>query len=377
MAITDLRDQDLAKVLVKHSIKAQKGELVFIHSVGEDTRGLAEALVVEVLKAGAAPYLHFVDPEIQRKFLMNTHEEALKRLVKLELAQIKQSDCFIGIRGSRNIFELSDVPRKKMDLYNKILGHPTRDKRVKDTRWVVLRYPNSSMAQLSQQPREAFADFYYRVCTLDYPAMDKALHPLERLMEKTDRVEIKGNGTDISFSIKDIAAIGCAGEMNIPDGECFTAPVKDSVNGTVQFNTPTIWDGIGFENIQLTFENGKIVRADAGDKNQTKKLNSILNQDPGARYVGEFAIAFNPYITHPMRDILFDEKICGSFHLAMGQAYGEADNGNKSALHWDMVCIQRKDYGGGEIYFDGKLIRKDGLFIPKSLQKLNPDAFKK
>lgn len=377
MAINDERDKALAQVLVRHSIKAKKGELVFINAIGEDTLGLAEAVSIEVLKVGAAPYLQFIDPEIERRFLHGASKEALEARKKLELGQIKASACYVGIRGSRNIFEYSDVPPRQMDLYNKTLGHPVRDERVRNTRWVVLRYPNSSMAQLSMTPREKFADFYYNVCTLDYAAMERAMRPLKTLMEKTDKVEIKGPGTDIRFSIKGISAVPCSGEHNIPDGECFTAPVKNSIEGRVSFTAPTVYEGSPFDKVVLDFEKGKVVNATAADKEQTKKLNAILDQDPGARYIGEFSLAFNPHILHPMRDILFDEKIAGSFHMALGAAYGEADNGNRSAVHWDMVCIQRKDYGGGEIHFDGKLLRKDGLFVPKSLQGLNPAAFTK
>ncbi len=373
MPFIDPRDRELARILIRHSTKAKKGELVFIHAIGDDTLGLAEAIVEETMRVGASPYFVYTDPEIERKFLHGAKEDMLERRLRIEMAQIENSDCYIAVRGSRNIFESSDVPRKQMELYNRILGHPVREKRVRDTRWCVLRYPTSSMAQLAMQPREKFAEFYYRVCCTDYPKMAKATKPLQALMEKTDRVHIVGPGTDLSFSIKNIGVEPCTGECNIPDGECFTAPVRDSINGTVQFNAATVYDGIPFDAIKLTFKKGQIVDAVAADAAQTKKLNAILDQDEGARYVGEYSIAYNPHILHPMRDILFDEKISGSFHMAMGAAYEDkADNGNRSAIHWDMVCIQRKDYGGGEIHFDGKLIRKDGIFVPKSLHGLNP-----
>ena len=186
----------------------------------------------------------------------------------------------------------------------------------------------------------------------------------------TDEVHIVGKGTDLRFSIKDIPVIPCAGEKNIPDGECFTAPVRDSVNGTIHFNTPTIYQGTTFTDVRLRFENGKIVEASA---NHTEKLNEILDTDEGARYIGEFSIAFNPHITTPMLDILFDEKIAGSLHITPGKAYEVADNGVRSAVHWDMVMIQRPEYGGGEIYFDGELIRKDGQFVIPALAPLNPE----
>jgi aminopeptidase len=243
-----------------------------------------------------------------------------------------------------------------------------QDQRVKKTKWCVLRWPTPSMAQLAGMSTEAFEDFYFDVCTLDYEKLQPGMKALKALMERTDRVRINGPGTNLRFSIKGIPAVICGGDRNIPDGEVFTAPVRDSVNGFVTFNAPTIYQGTSFDHIRLEFENGKIVKATS---NQTKKLNDILNADPGARYIGEFSLGFNPHILYPMRDILFDEKIAGSFHFTPGQAYETADNGNRSQVHWDMVSIQRPDYGGGEIYFDGELIRKNGKFLPKQLHSLN------
>lgn len=372
----DPRDAELARTLVHYSTKARPGELVFIQASGLDTLGLATACVEEVTRAGAAPFLYIVEPEIQRRLLHGASEDVFKRLARFELKQMKDADCFIGIRGSNNAFELSDVPRAQMELYNRLVVKPVHlEERVKRTRWVVLRYPNPAMAQMAQQSTAAFADFYYKVCLVDYARMAKAAQPLKKLMEKTDRVRLTGPDYDLEFSIKGIPAIPCTGEMNIPDGECFTAPVRTSLNGTVRFNTPTLWEGKGFENIRLTFEKGRVVDAQAADTTQTRLLNEILDQDPGARFVGEFAIGFHPHILEPMRDILFDEKIAGSFHMALGQCYEETQNGNRSAIHWDLVCIQRSEYGGGEIRFDGKLIRKDGEFVLKELKGLNRDAF--
>lgn len=379
MALTiDPRDKQLAKMLVNYSVKAKPGDLVFIQVSGLESLSLGAACVEETAKVGAAPYLHFVDAEIQRKFLMSGSDEVFKRLARLELKQMKDADCFIGIRGSANIFESSDVPREKMEAYTRHVVKPVHlEERVKRTRWCVLRYPNESFAQMAGRSTEGFRDFYYDVCLVDYAKMARDVQPLKELMERTDRVHLKGPGTDLEFSIKGIPSIPCCGEMNVPDGECFTAPVRTSVNGTVAFTAPTVWQGSPYDNVKLRFEKGRVVEATAADAAQTAKLNEVLDQDPGARYLGEFSLAFNPRIMHPMRDILFDEKIAGSFHMALGQAYDEASNGNKSAVHWDMVCIQRPDYGGGEIWFDGKLIRKDGQFLPKELAALNYKASRK
>jgi aminopeptidase len=245
---------------------------------------------------------------------------------------------------------------------------PVLDHRVKKTRWVVLRWPTSAMAQQAGMSTEAFEDFYFKVCTLDYARMLPAMRALKKLMDSTDRVEIKGPGTDLRFSIKGIPSIVCGGGHNIPDGEVFTAPVRNSVQGYVSYNAPTIYQGTAFDRVRFEFKDGRIISATSTDN---RRLNEILDSDEGARYIGEFALGFNPHILHPMRDILFDEKIAGSFHFTPGQAYEQADNGNRSQVHWDLVNIQRKDYGGGEIWFDGKLIRRDGVFLPKSLQPLN------
>ena len=290
-------------------------------------------------------------------------------MAEIDLARLKKMQAYIAVRGSHNMAEMADVPQEKSALLSSKL-RPALDYRINKTRWVVLRWPNPSMAQMGQMSTEAFADFFFRVCTLDYAAMIPGMKALKALMDRTDRVEITGPGTDLRFSIKGIGSVICGGEHNIPDGEVFSCPVKDSVEGHITFNAPTTARGIAFDNVRLEFSKGKIVKATA---NNTKALNEILDTDAGSRFIGEFSLGFNPHILHPMRDILFDEKIAGSFHFTPGQAYEVAGNGNKSAVHWDMVCIQRPDYGGGEVWFDGKLIRKDGLFLPASLQSLNPD----
>ena len=257
-------------------------------------------------------------------------------------------------------------------MYSRVI-RPVLNHRVKKTRWCVLRWPTPSMAQAAGMSTEAFENLYFDVCTMNYRKMARAMQPLERLMKRTDRVRIKGPGTDLSFTIKGIGAKMCKGDRNIPDGEVFSCPVKNSINGQIQFNTPTIYSGTKFENVLLEFEDGKVVKAKS---NNTKRLNEILDTDAGARYTGEFSLGFNPYILNPMCDILFDEKIAGSLHFTPGQAYKECDNGNRSAVHWDMVLIQRKDWGGGEVWFDDELIRRNGIFLPRDLKGLNPQNLK-
>ena len=363
----DARIDALARQLVRYSTSLKKGEKVLL-DLYDAPESIGLALIREVRAKGALPFLRIHQASLTREMLKGAEEEQYTILSKHLLAEMKNMDAYITIRGSHNIAETSDVPPGKMKLAMKHL-RPVSDYRVKKTKWCVLRWPTPSMAQQAGMSTEAFEDFYFRVCLLDYKALIPAMTALKKLMDQTDRVEITGPGTDLRFSIKDIPALFSGGNYNIPDGEVFTSPVRDSAEGFITYNAPTIYQGIPFDGIRLEFSKGKIIKAEAGAK--TQQINKILDSDEGARYIGEFALGFNPEIREPMRDILFDEKIAGSFHFTPGQAYEEADNGNRSQVHWDMVNIQRKDYGGGEIRFDGKIIRKDGIFLPKALAKLN------
>jgi aminopeptidase len=321
-----------------------------------------------VRAAGGMPLVEVRHTRVSRELLRGTDGRHAALVRDLELFRMKKVQAYIAVRGSANMNENADVPSERMALFSRVT-RPVLDWRVNKTRWCVLRWPTPSLAQSAGMSTEAFENLYFDVCTMDYRRMARAMVPLWKRMQRADRVQIKGPGTDLTFSIKGIGAKMCDGKLNIPDGEVFSCPVKDSVNGVIQFNAPTIYSGTRFENVRLVFRDGKIVEATS---NHTRKLNEILDTDPGARYTGEFSLGFNPYILEPMCDILFDEKIAGSLHLTPGQAYTECDNGNRSAVHWDMVLIQRKEWGGGEIWFDGELIRKDGLFVPKDLQPLNP-----
>jgi len=362
----DDRFDKLAKLLVEYSIRLKRNETVLIEAFDIPDE-MTIALIRAVRKAGGVPFAQTYYTRVNRALALEASDRQLNLMASHELTRMKKMNAYIAVRGSNNITELSDVPPEKMKLIGRKMRR-VQDQRVKKTKWVVLRWPTPSMAQLAGMSTEAFEDFYFDVCTLDYRKLLPGMKALKRLMEKTDRVQIKGPGTDLRFSIKGIPAVICGGDRNIPDGEVFTSPVKDSVEGHVTFNAPSIYQGIAFDGIRLEFKSGKIVDATS---NETQKLNKILDSDPGARYIGEFSLGFNPRVFQPMRDILFDEKIAGSFHFTPGQAYEEADNGNRSQVHWDMVSIQRPDYGGGEIYFDGKLLRKNGKFLPNQLHSLN------
>ncbi|MBJ6363279.1 aminopeptidase [Paenibacillus sp. GCM10012307] len=366
----DPRLKKLAENLVGYSIDVQPGENVLINMIGSE-RELVKCLIEEVGKRGGHPFVETSDRSVLRSLLINGSKEQLELWAELDLNRMRAMDAYIGIRAGENVNELAGVPEDKMRLYQQIYVHRVHlEQRVKKTKWVVLRYPNSSMAQLANVSTEAFEDFYFNVCNLDYAKMEQAMVPLKELMERTDKVRIVSPGTDISFSIKNIGARLCSGHRNIPDGEVFSAPVRDSVEGTITYNTPSVYAGVTFENISFAFQKGQIVKAESND---TKRLNDILDTDEGARYIGEFSLGFNPHILHPMKDTLFDEKIAGSLHFTPGQAYEQTDNGNRSSVHWDLVLIQRPEYGGGEVYFDDVLIRKDGRFTIPELEPLNPE----
>jgi len=366
----DSRMQQLAKNLVTYSCDLQKGEKILIEARGADVE-FVNAIVNEVYKVGGKPFVKIIENRVQREVVKGGNKDLFSEMAEFDAALMGKMNAYIGIRGGNNTYELSDVDSKLMQDYNKYYSHPVHHEiRVKKTKWVVLRYPTEGMSQLMGMSTEAFTDFYYKVCNLDYAKMSKNMDPLADLMTKADKVRIVAKETDLTFSIKGIGAVKCKGDRNIPDGEVYTAPVKDSVNGTIKFNVPSIENGIKFENVKLTFKNGKVVDATG---NYPDKINDILDTDEGARYVGEFAFGVNPFIKDPTGDILFDEKIAGSIHFTPGACYDDAYNGNNSAVHWDMVLIQTPEYGGGEIYFDDKLIRKDGLFVLDELKPLNPN----
>jgi len=364
----DKRNEILARQLIDYSLELKKGEVLYLEIKGKETLELGKQIIRLATEKGVVPFWYYNDESLIRQWVRSATDEQHKEQAALHLKLMERADAYIGLRGSDNPFDLADIPQKQIDMYNLLFYKPVHlEERVKRTRWVVLRYPNNAMAQLAQTSQETFEDFYFDVCCADYAKMSKAQDKLHAMMEATDKVRIVSPGTDLTFSIKGIKAEKCDGHRNIPDGEVYTAPVRDSVNGMITFNTPSLYQGMVYSRISLTFEKGKIIKATCDGDNA--KLNKILDIDEGARYVGEFAVGVNPFILHPMKDTLFDEKIAGSIHFTPGQCYDEASNGNQSSIHWDQVLIQRKDYGGGELWFDGKLIRKDGVFTDAAMEK--------
>ncbi|MBQ8655403.1 MAG: aminopeptidase [Clostridia bacterium] len=369
----DPRMITLAHNLVNYSCSVQPGEKVWIEGTGIPSEFIAQ-LVEEVYAAGGVPFVQLRDPRVERAMGMGYTEEQLKWLAEGDGKRMSECQAYIGVRGGDNMYETGDVPAERSGLYSRFYSSKVHGQiRVPQTKWVVLRYPTPSMAQQAGMSTEAFEEHFFNVCNLDYGKMSRAMDALVERLNNADQVHITGKGTDLTFSIKGLPGIKCDGKLNIPDGEVFSAPVVGSINGVITYNAPSLYQGKVFENIRLVFKDGYIVEATCND---TETLNKIFDTDPGARAVGEFAIGVNPYITSAIKDTLFDEKIAGSFHFTPGRCYDECDNGNQSAIHWDLVCIQTPEYGGGEMWFDGELIRKDGLFIPEDLQPLNPENLK-
>lgn len=370
----DAREKQLAELLVKYSTDVREGENVLIEAI-DIPDSFVQLLIKAVRSRKGNPFVTIKSNAVQRALIRNGSDEQIAFSGDYEAFRMKNMQAYIGVRGSMNISELSDVPAADLKRYQTLWSEKVHTRiRVPKTKWVVLRWPTPSMAQQAGMSTEAFEEFYFNVCTLDYPKMAKAEDKLVALLEKTDKVHILGPGeTDLKFSVKDIPVLKSCGLRNIPDGEVFSAPVKNSVNGVIAYNTPTLYQGTVFEQITLHFKDGKIVKA-VGDEQE--KLDAIFDTDEGARYVGEFALGLNPYVTRPMKDILFDEKISGSIHFTPGNAYDNAFNGNRSAIHWDLVLRQTPECGGGEIWFDGILIRKDGRFVIPELEGLNPENLK-
>lgn len=362
---------NIAKNIIDNSIKLKKDENILIELYGTHGKPLALEVMKYVSSIGARSYFNIIDYDLIKIMLDNANENYMKTYGFCDLERMKQMDAYLAIKSVDNPNILKNVSAENMVIYNKYYTLPVHlEERVKNTKWCLINYPNENLAKMSNVTLKEYTDLYYNVCTLDYTKLSNAMDKLVELMQKTDKVRIIGKGTDIEFSIKGIGVEKYFGTYNLPDGEVATAPVKESINGYITYNTKSSYNGIEFNNIKFVFKNGKIVETYADKKIE---LDKILDTDEGARYIGEFAFGLNPYITKIMGDVLFDEKIYGSFHLTPGTSIDEFDNGNRSAIHWDLVCIQTKEYGGGEIYFDDVLIRKDGEFVLEELRFLNKE----
>ena len=371
----DPRLDELAHIIVNHSLRLQPGELFEINAA-LPAKPLIKALMREAHAIGAVPYVKLEDDELVRLsfgFIDPDRPEraldAIRRELRWENAYWDELAAHVDIGVDENDAELSAVDARARTLYRDA-KRALRERIINDRRWVYLHWPTMADAQKAGMCYDDFFTFFLSAALADYAAMAREITPLVQLMEQTDEVRIVCPGTDVRFSIAGIPAVPCCGTCNIPDGEVYTAPVRDSVEGYIQYNTPAMRYGHKFANPRLRFEKGRIVEASCdGD---SRAFNDMLDADEGARYIGEFALGVNNAIGRAIGNTLYDEKIGGSFHLTPGASYENAFNGNRSQLHLDLVCIQTPAYGGGEIYFDNTLVRKDGLFTLDALHALNP-----
>lgn len=360
-----MKDQELATLLLDHSTELKKGQNVLVQLIGLNGINLLRALVEQIRARGAHPFLQIEDSETQRLLIENGDVEFWKRQAEVDqLPLMKQMHAFIGIRAAENIYENSRAGKEANKAYSEHFLTPVHfEERVNNTNWCVLRYPSPAFAMNAKMPTQAFTEFYYKACLVDYARLAEAMKPLEKRLRSTDEIHLKGDGTDIRFSVKGQNWIPCFGKRNIPDGELFSSPILNSVNGHITY-APSVYQGKPFEFVKLKVENGVVVDFDSSNNDALK---DILDTDEGARRFGEFSFGLNPVIESPMYDILFDEKIYGSNHLTLGNDYEIAANGNSSSIHWDLVCI------GADVYLDGALVREGRHFVTEDLMGLNPE----
>ncbi len=358
------KDKQLAVKILDFSVELEEDQHIMLQLAGLNGVGLLRALVEGCRKRGAHPFVHMQDTEIQRLLMEHGDRSFWKKQAEVEgLPLIKQMDAFVGVRASLNIYENADVDKEANQHYLEQFAKPVHlEERVNNTNWTVLRYPSEAFAMNAKMPTERFRQFYYDACLLDYSKLREAMKPLHERLKNTDEVHLKGESTDIRFSVKDQSWVPCFGKRNIPDGELFSSPLLDSVNGHITY-APSVYQGKPFEYVQLEVEDGVVTDFDSSNNDALKE---ILDTDEGARRFGEFSFGLNPIIDSPMYDILFDEKIYGSNHLTLGQDYDIAPNGNESNIHWDLVCI------GADVYLDGEKIREGRTFVTDDLKPLNP-----
>lgn len=365
--MSDPRIDKLADILINYSTEVKRDDVVMLDFSGVRPLPLVQAVYEKCLKNGAA-YVecNFSQEDLTRTFYDIAQGRQLTYFPKHRLEAMKKATVYIGINGMENTQNFANTSTDKMVAREKVL-RPIVNRRVDHTRWVITRYPTIGLAQDAKMSLGEFEDFYFRACNIDWRDFAKKITPLWKMVGRAGNVRIKASDTDLHFSIKGIAAIKSEGLRNMPDGEVFTAPVKDSVEGHITYNTPSLYQGKEFNGVRLEFKKGKIMKASA-KTGSISDLNKILDSDSGARSIGEFAFGLNKNISRPMKNILFDEKIAGSIHFTPGQAYKDADNGNRSSVHWDLVKILK---GDGEIWLDGRLIQKDGKFVVRELKGLN------
>ncbi len=356
-----------ARIIVRHALKVQPGAKVMIDAL-DDCEELIIAVLSEINSVGALPYMIHESIRVRANWLRQATKEQMDLWFAHKAAIRREMDHVLQIRGQENWSELADVPPETLRYFGHLHIRMGKEGRKDGANTTIIRYPSKSLAQQGGMSTDAFTDLFFRLSTMNFKVLHREMEPLKEAIDKANDVRIVAPGTDLSFSIAGLTTSISAGTWNIPDGETAMTIVRESANGRIAYNVPSSHQGLVFRNIALTFKDGKITDIEADER---ENMEAILDTDEGARYIGEFAIGVNPYLRHHMIDTLYDEKMAGSLHFTPG---GTDSNGRLSSVHWDIVQSHLPPYSGGEIYLDGKLWRKDGLFVDKALLRLNPDA---
>jgi aminopeptidase len=360
--------EKLARVLVHYSLGVKKGEWVRIegNSLADD---VLRAAMVEVLKAGGHPTLRVGIDGTQRLMFEHGNQVQLEFISPVAKLEMKRVDCWLSFWGGWNTREMSGVDPKRLALF-RAARKPLFDKMLKrisdgSMRWTGTQYPTQSAAQDAEMSLAEYRDFVFRAGLLhkkdpvaEWKQVSKRQAVLVRFLNRISTIRILGKDTDLTFNVKGRKWVNCDGHENFPDGEVFTSPVEDSAEGHIRYTFPAVYGGREVEDVRLIFHKGKVAEAKAAKGGDY--LDAMLRSDKGARYVGELAFGTNYGIKRFTRNTLFDEKIGGTMHIAVGASLPETGGRNKSSLHWDMVCDTRK---GFTVYGDGKPIHRNGRFL--------------
>jgi len=355
--MSDPRWQQLSEILVNYSTVTKKSEKVLITMMEETTFPFTRAVYAEVVKAGGLPHVEFQSVLLERELMLHGTKEQLDWLPELNAYGMEWADVYIGLRGSRNPFEFSGIAPGNIAAHKKAMGKVS-GLRNELTRWVLVRVPNESFAQQAEMSHEEMMDFFFEATLRDWAKEAEWYTEIQKEFQAAKRVRILGKETDLTFSTEGRTYEVADGHLNMPDGEVFTAPVDDSAEGQIYFEFPGVYFGERIPGIKLEFSGGKVVNASAEDNEEL--LHELINMDEGSNRIGEFGVGINYGIQRFCYDILYDEKIGGTIHIALGRAYAECGGVNQSALHWDIIKDLRKE---GGIYLDGQKVSENGRFL--------------
>jgi aminopeptidase len=352
----DKRWHQLADLLVNWAVEVKPGEKVMIAMHEVETLDMTIAVYRSVIKAGGFPQVQFFSDYLRREVLKNGNLDQVNWIPEIEAYGMQWADVYFGLRGAHSLYEFSDIPTDRLSMNQRAMGKVS-NLRWDHPRWVLVRVPNESFAQQAKIPYETMLDMFFDSSLLDYEIEVKEWKRVADILEKGSQFRILGNKTDLSFSVEGRKWVIGDGRISVPDGEIYTSPVESTIDGTIYYEFPGVLGGRIMNDIQLTWEKGKMVSTTSSTNQEY--LREIVATDAGSSLIGEFGFGVNNLINIYTTDILIDEKIGGSIHTALGRAYPICGGTNKSAIHWDIVKDTRQNT---EMFLDGKLVFKDGKF---------------